>query len=244
METRMNRLGGIRIAATLIGVVCAGAAAAQQASDGGSNLPQPRTEAASCAEVAWEKELLALHPRIGDGCQEVVVSEGLKWARFEAELVRTYGDGRVTLDFKDRQGRSIEQVTVLPARSQRVTIEGRTYQFRDLPDHQELNVYLPEGIFAVAIEPGAPPDQLAEIVLEPAVRRVQVAQEPTQITAGPLLAQVNPTPGRAPQALPNTAGPLPLFALAGLLSVLGGLGLTIRRRFFRGSSGAQKDQRF
>jgi len=30
--------------------------------------------------------------------------------------------------------------------------------------------------------------------------------------------------------LPNTAGPLPLIALGGLLSLFGGLGLSIRRK--------------
>ena len=74
-------------------------------------------------------------------------------------------------------------------------------------------------------EPGAPPEQLAEIVVTPVELRAQVVQAAT----GPLLAQVNPPPT---QSLPNTAGPLPLFALAGLISLLGGFGLTIRRRFF------------
>jgi hypothetical protein len=231
METKMNGLGGIRMAATLIAVVCAGAAAAQQASDGGSNLPQPRTQATSCAEVTWEKDLLANYPRVGDGCQEVVISQGRKWARFQADFVRSYDDGRVTLDFKDRRGNSIEQLTLRPAPTQRVTIDGRTYQFKDLQRSQELNVYLPEGMFAVATEPGAPPDELAEIVLEPLARTAQVAPQPAQPAAAPLLAQADRTPGRTPAVLPATAGPLPWLALAGLLSLLAGAGLTIRRRF-------------
>lgn len=226
----MNGLGGIRMAATL-GVICAGAAAAQQAPDAGRNLPQPRTQAASCSEVAWEKDLVARYPRVGDGCQEVVISQGRKWARFEADFVRSYDDGRVTLDFKDRRGNSIEQLTLRPAPSQRVTIDGRTYQFKDLQRSQALNVYLPEGMFAVATEPGAPPDELAEIVLEPLARTAQVAPEPAQPAAAPLLAQADRTPGRTPAVLPATAGPLPWFALAGLLSLLAGAGLTIRRRF-------------
>ena len=214
METKMSRQGRLRMAATLICVACASAAGAQLASDGGNNLPHPRTQAASCAEVAWDKGLLALYPQIGDGCQEVVIAEGLKWARFEAELVRVYGDGRVTLDFKDRQGRSIEPISLLPASGQRVSIEGRTYQIKDVPLHQKLNVYLPEGIFAVATEPGAPPEELAEIV----PRRAEFAQVQRRAATGPLPAQVNPTPRQTSRTLPDTAGPLPLLALAGLLS--------------------------
>jgi hypothetical protein len=217
MEMQMNGLYGVRLAAMLIGVVCGGAAAAQPTSDGGRNLPQPRTQAASCSEVAWDEELLVRYPRVGDGCQEVVISEGRKWARFEADFVRAHGDGRVTLDFKDRRGNSIEQITLMPARDQRVSIDGRTYRFSDLQRSQKLNVYLPEGIFAVATEPGAPLEELAEIVLP---------------ATSSLLAQAERTPGRTPALLPSTAGPLPWFALAGVLSLLGGVGLTVKRRFF------------
>jgi hypothetical protein len=86
-------------------------------------------------------------------------------------------------------------------------------------------------MFAVAIEPDAPPEQLAQIVLEP----ISPAQaNPAQAE---LLAQTDPAPARATTArrLPATAGLLPLFALAGLMSLLGGLGLTIRRRLLNRS---------
>jgi len=232
METKMNGLSGIGMAATLMGLVCAGTAGAQQASDGGSNLPQPRTQAASCAEVAWETNLLARYPRIADGCQEVVFSEGRKWARFEAELVRAYADGRVTLNFKDRRGRSIEQLTLIPARSQRVSIDGRLVELKDVQRSQELNLYVPEGMFAISTEPGAPLEELAEIELEPVAQSAQASPDPVQADAAPLLAQAERTPGRTPALLPATAGPLPWFALAGFLSLLGGAGLAIRRRFF------------
>jgi len=214
METKMSELGGFRIAVTLIGAICASAAGAQQRTDAG-NLPEPRVQSASCAEVAWNTDLLAQYPRIGEGCHEVVIAEGTKWARFEADLVRSNRDGSVTLEFKDRQGRSMEELTLMPASEQRVSIDGRTYRFSELTRGQELNLYVPEGIFAVGSTPGAPTEQLAQIVREPA----PVAQ----------VAQADRAPART---LPSTAGPLPLLVLAGLMSLLGGLGLTIRRRFF------------
>jgi len=45
------------------------------------------------------------------------------------------------------------------------------------------------------------------------------------------LAQAEPEP--MVESLPDTAGPLPLFAATGLVSLLGGLGLTLRRQFVR-----------
>jgi hypothetical protein len=228
MELNRNEMNGIRLGAALIGLICAGTAGAQQQLDT-SSLAQARVQTASCTEVDWAKDLLALYPRIAEGCQEVVLAEGVKWARFDADFVRS--DNRsstVTLNFKNRQGTPMGNLTLQPATEQRVSIDGRPYRFSELTRGQQLNLYVPEGIFAVAIEPGAPPEQLAQIVREP-ISPAQANPAPAE-----LLAQADPGPARATpvQRLPATAGPLPWFALAGLISLLSGLGLTIRRRFF------------
>ncbi len=201
---------GIGIAATLACLVGASPASAQQGLDTKS-IPQPSVQAASCAQVAWNKDLLAQFPRIGEGCQEVVVSDGKKWARFAADFVQRNRDGSVTFEFQDRRGRSMGELALMPAPDQRVAIGGHDYRFSELSRGQELNLYVPEQMYAVASEPGAPPGQLAQIVKEP----VQVAQA---------------EPDRTPERLPKTAGPLPPLALGGVASLLAGLVLTIRRR--------------
>jgi hypothetical protein len=207
--------------AALIGALCLSAAGAQPLDT--RDLPTSSVAAASCAEVTWDEEMLALYPRIAEGCQEVVISNDARWARFAAEYVRSDRDGLVTLDFKDREGLLLEQVTVTPAPEQRVRIDGRPYRFSELTRGQPLNVYVPESIFAVAVEPGAPPEQLAQIVRDP----IRLAQaEPA-----PQLAQADRVPAQPEPRLPSTAGPLPLLLIAGVMSALAGLGLTIRRRF-------------
>lgn len=217
MQTKLSEIGRIRLAAALIGAVCAGGVAAQERLDP-RTVTSPRVEAASCAEVSWAETLLREYPRIADACQEVVISDGARWARFGADYLQSNRDGSVTLDFKDRQRRSIGEVTLMPAADQRVAIAGRNYRFSELMRGQELNLYVPEGVFAVAVEPGAPTEQLAQIVVRPAQQLAQTAPAPVQTTAQ--------------TQLPSTAGPLPLLALTGLLALLGGIGLTIRRRFF------------
>jgi hypothetical protein len=125
------------------------------------------------------------------------------------------------LNFKNRQGRSLETLTVMPTTAQRVHIGSREYRFSELTEGQTVSLYMPEGVFALASAVGEPPEQFAPIVREP----IQLAQaEPAPQPA----AQSDQTK----QMLPRTAGPLPLVAVAGLLSILGALGLGIRRRFF------------
>jgi hypothetical protein len=222
MTIKMIKPSGIRLALTLVGCMSAAAANAQQAPLNTTNL-DPRVQAASCAAVDWNKDLLAQYPRLAEGCQEVVISAGKKWARFSADLVRTNRDGSVTLEFKDRRDRAMEQLTLMPAAQQRVSMDGHDYRFSELPRGQQLNLYVPEGMYAVSLLPGAAPEQLAQIV--PPTRTAQPARTPQ-------LAQAAPAPATTIRQLPNTAGPLPLVALGGLISLLGGLSLSIRRRFF------------
>jgi hypothetical protein len=79
-----------------------------------------------------------------------------------------------------------------------------------------------EGRFAVATEPGVPVEQTARILLPVSPAPVAAAQPATVAMA---------QPAAEPAMLPDTAGPLPWLALTGLLSLLGGIGLTLGRRF-------------
>jgi hypothetical protein len=213
MQMKTSQFTGTPIAAVLLGLSCAGAAVAQD------DVPRPRVQTGSCAEVAWAPDLLSQYPRLAEGCHEVVILEDEKWARFEAGLVQAHNDGSVTLDFKDRFGRSIEELTLMFGPNQRADIDGRSRRFTELERGQVLNVYVPEGIFAVATEPGAAPQELAPVVVAP--ERLSTA--PPDRT---LAAQADTAAARE---LPRTAGPLPILALAGAISLLGGLGLTIAR---------------
>ncbi len=221
MKTNSQGTGKPHLIAALVGMICAGGVAAQEQLDT-RGIADPRVQAASCNEVNWDAALLASYPGIADACQEVVTSEGVKWARFEANLQSSNRDGTVTLNFRDRQNRSIGDVTLEPAPMQRVQIEGREYRFSELTRGQSLNLYVPEGMFAVAVAPGAPPEQFAQIVTRP---RQQLAQaDPAPAPAGAATAR----------RLPDTAGPLPLLVTAGFMALLGGIGLTVMRRFFPG----------
>lgn len=211
-----------------VALACLGGAAATSAQQIEAQVTDnPRISRTSCAEVVWEKDLLARYPRIADACQEVVVSEGTKWARFTGEFRELNRDGSVRTTIDDRRGHAMGQLTLMPAPEQRVLIDGRRVRFSDLVQGQQLNLYMAEGRFAVATEPGVPLEQTARILLP-------VAPEPVTAVQPATVAMAQPATGSQHSAgamLPDTAGPLPWFAVTGLLSLLGGLGLTFGRRF-------------
>lgn len=106
-----------------VALACLGGTAAASAQQIDTEVTDnPRISRASCAEVVWEKELLARYPRIADACQEVVVSEGDKWPRFTGEFLRIDRDGSVQTTIDDRQGRTLGELALMPAPKRRVLI--------------------------------------------------------------------------------------------------------------------------
>lgn len=207
-------------AALLIGCMFAATSAFAQEGTASGDMPKPKAQKASCDVVnwrtGWDQELLSRFPNMEQGCHEVVIVDGKKWIRFEADFVRRNSNGSVVSDFQSPRGRSIGQLTLKPAPEQRVLLDGREYRFSELSKGQSLNFYVPEGTLAFATTPDAPAERVAEVVVEEPVRMAEVDETRTT---------------QRPDRLPQTAGPLPLVATGGVLFLMAGLGLGIRRWF-------------
>lgn len=217
MNTRSMEKYGAGIAMLVFALAFAGNALSQERLETRS-LPEPKVDRASCQNVNWHANLLSEYPWVVEACHEVILVDGQKWARFEADFDRMNRDGSFGSTFKGPQGRSRGSIDMMPGAEQRVLLDGRPTRFSDLRQGQTLNFYVPEGKFAFAAAPGAPEEQLATVV-------VVQERQPVQ------LAQAEPRRAQTATRLPATAGPLPILALGGMLSLLGGMVLTMRRRF-------------
>jgi hypothetical protein len=209
----MKSLSAIRLTAALLGVAVVAAAGAQAEQQ--QRFPTERAQPVSCSEVNWNQEMLQNHPGLIQACREVVVSDGRTWARFEARFVRVDPDGQVVFSVRDQRDRSLEEVMLMPAAGQVAYIDNRATPFRQLRTTDAISLYVPEGEYGFATEPGVPSDQLATVVA-PGTARV----------AEPTVAQRDPLP----TVLPRTASALPWVAFAGLMALFGGLSLTWLRR--------------
>ncbi|NEZ05016.1 hypothetical protein G4Y73_12730 [Wenzhouxiangella sp. XN201] len=219
MNTRLNAFV-MTSAALLLGLTWTGSIMAQEQKLA-SDMPKPQTDRVSCEEVDWHRDILRDYPWVSNACHEAVVVDGEKWARFEAEFQRLNRDGTIVSNFKNDRGRSLGSVSLKPGPNQRVLLDGEPTRFSDLRRGQMLNFYVPEGVYGFTTEPGATDDQLVDIV----------PTEDPEATESPRMAQAEPERTQRPARLPATAGPLPIIALGGLLSLLGGATLTMRRRF-------------
>ena len=156
--------------------------------------------AVTCADLNWSAEVLARNPDIAAMCQTVYEKDGKLYAKTSVEVVRVRGN---TMTFRplhiDGTKGDSRSVTLDP--SWRAEIGGRSYRASDLSRGQQLNVYLPEDRFALAVVDADGLDEGDFVVIDDAT------------------------------AMPETASPLFLFGLAGgAFLALGGMFTTLRRR--------------
>jgi hypothetical protein len=206
--------------ATLLGLALASGVNAQTA------FPDEAVTPSTCAGFDWSSDMLREHPRVVEVCQEVVAAGGRDWARFSAKFVRVMQDGGVVFRVHDRRDRFIEEVIIQPAPGQVAYVNDRATPFERLNTNDTFSLYTPEGEYGFATQVDAPPEQVARVYVadapKPAPRPAPVAV----VERAPALASNQP---RQPM-LPRTAGPMPWLALGGMLSLLGGVGLTFRRK--------------
>jgi hypothetical protein len=234
----MKKLYVTTVTTTLLGLALATTAVAQQQLQ--EDLTDARTPTTSCDDVNWNKDMLSKHASLIKACQEVIDVEGESWARFAANFVRVEPNGDVIFSVRDKNDRAVEEVTLDPVPGQLAYIDGRATAFSTLRDTDSISLYVPEGQYGFATRPGATREQLAKVVVpSDATRSTAGTPAATTTTTDRTTATDSTTANERMLAqrdtnrevLPTTAGPLPWLALVGLLSLLGGLGLTLRRWF-------------
>jgi hypothetical protein len=216
------------IALALASFVLASGAAAQD--NKMANVDRPADDAASCKEVNWHQEFVTNYPWASEACRSVILVNGQKWARFEGEFQGLNDNGSFDTEFTSRSNRDLGRVTLMPEAGQRVRLDNEEVPFADLDRGQILSFYVPEGAIGFAVEPGVPSTQYVKVV-EPSNQAKFAAADDAPKATPVVMAQADPKP--VASELPNTAGPLPLIALGGLMSLLGGLGLTVRRSLWK-----------
>ena len=156
----------------------------------------------NCDSVVWSERAVATYPAIASACQGVEQRNGKRYVKFSGTVKRAENQGqRLVVNFKDGG-----EVTLTPPPETRLYVNGKKTPVSDLARGDQLNFYIAEDRLAAQFPETE--EISARFVLVPIVIREQ------QLAS-----------------LPSTAGPLPLLALIGTLSLgLGGLLSLYRRR--------------
>lgn len=178
-------------------------------------------QAATCQDLQWG-DWIVDHPDVDDACSEVIVRDGVTYAKFNTTYQGSLNDGSIKLrlhkpdgsfavdTFKPPEGFTVglPENTAVAAGMPAGDTEFRTISgmraWEQIPPGTDLRLYVPEGRWFTVIE--------EEVVVVEEVEPY-VAPEPEVVV------------------MPTTASHLPLIGLAGgLFLMIGGLVGAARRR--------------
>ena len=170
--------------------------------------------ALECSDLDFSGEVSNNFPNVGDYCQEVIEAEnGERFARIHAR-VKTPGFSSIVLQYQYPDGTWGETRKATPPSDFRARLSGRETRIRDLVRGQEINIYLKEGQWELAMTDRAEVVEIAAVA--PYVAPVVIEEE-------------EPEPEPEPE-MPKTATMVPFVGLLGGLLMAFGLALRLRRK--------------
>jgi hypothetical protein len=170
--------------------------------------------ALTCDDIEFTGSIEDTFPNVEDYCLEVVEREGVQYARIHARIA-TPGFSTVVIQAQHPDGSWGERRKITPASDFRVRIAGRDTRIRDLVRGQEINIYLKEGDWNLAMT-----DEAAETV-EIAAIAPYVA---------PVTIEEHVEDDTSTASMPKTATMVPFIGMLGGLMIAFGLVLRLRRR--------------
>lgn len=100
----------------------------------------------TCDGIDWKPQILEKFAGIEHACQELVLRDGKKFARFEVKLVRAKAGGDVTVQMKMRDGSHVEGTFFAPSNFHVLSYSGRTtFRVNELAPGDVLDVYIPQS---------------------------------------------------------------------------------------------------
>jgi hypothetical protein len=104
-------------------------------------------------DITFSQEFLATYPKAGAACNQVVMSNGEKWARFDA-TVKKMSPGHTNVDFVDKQGNKVANMTFSFDPAAQVEVDGKPKSASHLEEGDKLVLWMPESRFGFYAKPG------------------------------------------------------------------------------------------
>jgi len=106
----------------------------------------------ACDEVNWKETILLQFDGIEEACQDVVIRDGDRYARFEIEFHHATADGDMHVRMKLQDGTRVERVFPAPPGFHILSNSGKSdFAIYELERGDVLDVFIPlSGIVAAA----------------------------------------------------------------------------------------------
>jgi hypothetical protein len=109
----------------------------------------------TCGNFVFSKEFLKAYPKGPAACSEVVVKDGIKWVRFDANVTDVNGN-EVTADFLNPMKAPVLTLTFTAPPDATLDVgDGKQAKFSTLRNGEEIYVWAPESRVGFYAAPGA-----------------------------------------------------------------------------------------
>jgi hypothetical protein len=105
-------------------------------------------------DITYNAKFLQQYPNAPAACREVIMKNGQKWARFEADVVKVKGED-VTAHVLDAYENTIATVTFKASPDARVTVDGSPTKYSSLQTGQKLTFWVPDAVEGFYAAPDA-----------------------------------------------------------------------------------------
>ena len=157
----------------------------------------------TCADIEFADEIRDRYPLVEEACLGVIEQDGERFAKLQAR-VHERRPNSIVIQYMHTDDVWGPYVELTPAEEYRVLIDGEAIPWRDLAVRQEMNIYIPEGRWAIAMSDVDEPEVLpAYVVAMPHV----VSAEPVEVVAEPAPAPVATEPEATPAEEAPEAAP-------------------------------------
>lgn len=109
-----------------------------------------------CSALHWNAKFLEMYPRAALACQDVVVKDGVKYAKFTGHVIKVNPDS-VEVEVHNVAKTAVGSALWHTTPDEPMNIGGKEGVAKDLKKGDELTFWVAENAYTMAPKPGASP---------------------------------------------------------------------------------------
>jgi hypothetical protein len=107
-----------------------------------------------CTEFVYSQQFLKTYPKAPAACREVIVKDGQKWVRFDADVTKVKGND-VTVNFLNEARGTVLTLTFTAPPDATLDVSGKQVKYSALTEGQEISIWAPSSRIGFFAAPGA-----------------------------------------------------------------------------------------
>jgi hypothetical protein len=107
-----------------------------------------------CTDFVYSQQFLKTYPKAPAACREVIVKDGQKWVRFDANVTKVKGND-VTVNFLNEMRDTVLTLTFTAPPDATLDVSGQQVKYSALSGGQEISIWAPSSRIGFFAAPGS-----------------------------------------------------------------------------------------